>query len=295
MLDVRRLTLLREVRLRGSISAAARTLSYTPSAVSQQLSLLEKETGVVLLERDGRGVRLTDAAEVLVGHTEAVLAALDQAETDLARSAGSIRGVLHLSAVITVARAVIARTLQVMGERYPDLRVHFHHYEPEVATINLAARRLDLVIADEYPGTPSALTDFHTELVSSDPISAYLPVGTRARRLEDLTHLPWVLEPDGTAAHSWARRVCHDVGFQPQVHHQSADLVFHLQLVEAGIAAAFLPGLVVGPERGDLEVAPLFPSDLARGIYAVCRTGSEDRPAIAACRAVLKEALHGRP
>src|SRR5215212_616117 len=104
MLDLRRLRLLRELRERGTIAAVADALAYTPSAVSQQLAQLEREAGVPLLERVGRGVRLTDAARGLVDHTEAVLARLEQAEAELAAGEAEVRGVVRVAAFQTAVR-----------------------------------------------------------------------------------------------------------------------------------------------------------------------------------------------
>src|ERR1700754_682309 len=106
------MALLREVQLRGSITAAARALSYSHSAVSQQLALLEKETGVPLLERAGRGVRLTPAAEGLVHHADDILAILERAESDLAASDTDVRGTLRLAAFTTISRTIVP---QVVG------------------------------------------------------------------------------------------------------------------------------------------------------------------------------------
>src|ERR687890_1438029 len=92
MLDLRRLRLLRELHERGTIAAVAEALQFTPSAVSQQLAMLEREAGVRLLERAGRGVRLTDAALVLVGHAEALLGRAAVAEADLAAASGAVAG-----------------------------------------------------------------------------------------------------------------------------------------------------------------------------------------------------------
>ena len=153
MLDVHRLVLLREVHLRGSMTAAARSLSYTHSAVSQQLALLEKEAGVPLLERVGRGVQLTPAAEELVHHTNGILAILERAEADLAASATQVRGTLRLAAFTTISRYAVPQVLTALGRRHPALDVRFAQVEPEEGLLMLSSRRVDVVVADSYPGT----------------------------------------------------------------------------------------------------------------------------------------------
>src|SRR5918992_5042948 len=107
MLDVRRLRLLRELAARGTVTAVAEALAYTPSAVSQQLAQLERDAGLPLLERVGRGVRLTEAGRRLVVHADAVLARLDEAEADLERTAGAVHGTVRVSAFQTAAFALV--------------------------------------------------------------------------------------------------------------------------------------------------------------------------------------------
>jgi molybdate transport repressor ModE-like protein len=292
VLDLHRLMLLREIKVRGSMSAAARSLSYSHSAISQQMSLLEKETGVPLLERAGRGVRLTDPAEQLVRHTESVLSILEVAESDLASAHGQISGPITIAAFGTVARAVVPEALARLGRLYPGLGVDFEQHEPEEGLARLAARRLDLLIADDYPHTPLSLgPSLHAELLCSDPVGAYLPRGCEAGDASELSRMAWVLEPRGTGSFTWAQHLCRAVGFEPSVRYQSSDLLFHLRLVEAGLAAAFLPGLVVRETRTVLRPSPLFPENLARGIHAVSRGGSHNRPVILACQALLRDIL----
>ncbi|MEV5012185.1 MULTISPECIES: LysR family transcriptional regulator [unclassified Streptomyces] len=292
MLDLHRLMLLREIKFRGSMSAAARNLSYSHSAVSQQMSLLEKEVGVVLLERVGRGVRLTDAAEQLVRHTESVLAILEEAESDLASALGEIRGSITIATFGTVARAIVPQALVRLRRMYPQLSVDFEQYEPEEGLARLAGRRLDLLIADQYPDSPMPVgAALDAQLIYRDPVAAYLPVGATAETVSDLELLPWVTEPRGTGSFAWVQQTCRSVGFEPDVRYQSADVLFHLRLVEAGLAAAFLPGLVVQESVAELHPSPLFPGTYARGIHAISREGSQNRPAITACKAAIRDVM----
>lgn len=292
MLDLHRLMVLREIKFRGSMSAAARNLAYSHSAVSQQMSLLEKEAGVVLLERVGRGVRLTAAAEQLVRHTESVLAILEQAESDLSSTLGEIRGSVTVATFGTVARAVVPHALVQLHRMYPHLRVDFEQYEPEEGLARLAGRRLDLLIADHYPDTPMSVgSSLHADLLYRDPIAAFLPDGTVAESVTDLELVPWVTEPRGTGSHAWVQQLCRTLGFEPDVRYQSPDVLFHLRMVEAGLAAAFLPGLVVREAAGPLRPSPLFAGDFARGIHAISREGSQNRPAIMACQATIQDVL----
>src|SRR5436305_57217 len=121
MLDVRRLRTLREVAVQGSISAAARSLRFTPSAVSQQLARLEREAGVPLLERGPSSVRLTEAGRVLVEHTETILARLHAAETEMRAAAGRDGGELRVAAFPTAAATIVPPALTAFAAREPSV------------------------------------------------------------------------------------------------------------------------------------------------------------------------------
>lgn len=285
MLDVHRLVLLREVHLRGSMTAAARALSYTHSSVSQQLGLLEKEAGVPLLEKVGRGVRLTQAAEELVCRVDDILAILERAESDLATSDQEVRGTLRLAAFSTVSRTTVPQVIGTLQQRHPVLDLRYQQVEPEDGLLLLSSRRIDVLVADSYPGTSeSQPTDVHVEVLTRDPIRAYLPPGMSADTLEDLRSIRWVLEPTGTEANNWVRGWCQRSGFEPEAAYESADLLFHLRMVQAELAAAFLPDLLVRDACAQLTPSPLLDADQHRDISLLCRIGAERHPAVVACR-----------
>ena len=152
MLDVHRLRLLRELERLGTLAAVARALSYSPSAVSQQLSQLEAETGVVLLEPAGRGVRLTAQARILVAHTEAILERLEEAEADLRASLTEVRGTLRVASFQSVLLVLVPDVLTRLAERHPGLRVEITHQEAGPAFAGLLAHDFDVVLGEEYPG-----------------------------------------------------------------------------------------------------------------------------------------------
>ncbi|MFD9667976.1 LysR family transcriptional regulator [Rhodococcus sp. NPDC059968] len=285
MLDVHRLVLLREVKLRGSITAAARALSYTHSAVSQQLGLLEKDAGVPLLEKVGRGVRLTPAAEELVHHVDGILAILEKAEADLAAGDSEVRGTLRIAAFTTISRTTVPQVIGTLQRRHPALDVRFRQVEPEDGLLLLSSRRIDVLVADSYPGASETMpADLHAVLLTHDPVRAYLPADLEVDTLEGLRRTRWVLEPSGTEAHGWARRLCLQHGFEPDIAYESPDLLFHLRMVEAGLAAAFLPDLLVRDARTQLAPSTLLDTHQRRRISLVCRAGAEHRPAVRACR-----------
>src|SRR6185436_1101796 len=144
MLELRRLRLLRELRDRGTIAAVADALQFTPSAVSQQLAVLERETGVALIERAGRGVRLTDAALVLAAHSEALLERVAVAEAELAAASGALAGRARVAAFQSVSLHLAIPAMRELSASAPDLRLELVESEPEQALPALALGDVDL-------------------------------------------------------------------------------------------------------------------------------------------------------
>lgn len=285
MLDVHRLLLLREVRLRGSMTAAARELSYSHSAISQQLALLEREVGTALLQRVGRNVRLTPAGEDLVRSTEAILAAIERAEADLAAFDERPRGVVRVAAFASISRSIMPAALTALADEHPGLDVRMRLASPEAAVPRLTSRQVDMVITDAYPGTEALAADgVHLTAIGRDPIRGYLPDGVDGTDPERLRQVTWVMEPATAASTQWALRVCREHGFEPKVSHESTDLLFHLRMVEHGLAAAFLPDMVLRESGSSLTASSLLPSNQHRTIHLLVREGSETRPALAAVR-----------
>ena len=293
MLDLNRLRLLREVSLRGSMSAAARSLSYSHSAISQQLGQLERETGVKLLERAGRNVPLTKAGLELVGNTEAVLAAMEKAEADLASSHQRAQGAVTVAAFASISRAAIPAALASIAETHPGLEVRIQRYEPEDAIIRLASRQVDAIVTDSFPGTSSGSANgLHTTIIGQDPIRGYLPTGLQIPDAEAAATLSWVMEPAESAAAQWALRVCRERGFEPRVQHVSSDVLFHLRLVERGLAAAFLPDMLIQETSSQLQPSNWLPADQSRTILFITRKGSEHNLALNAVQRALEAELH---
>ncbi|MFE0100714.1 LysR family transcriptional regulator [Streptomyces sp. NPDC059009] len=299
MFDLHRLRLLRELKHRGTLAAVAAALSYSPSSVSQQLSQLESEAGVTLLEPVGRRVRLTPQAEILVAHTEAVLARLEQAEADIADSLSEVTGTLRVAAFQTAALALLPTALTLLRTAHPALRVHVVEAEPERSLPALLARDVDLVVTEEYPGLPQPRpAGTEREELADDALRLARPDRPRVRQplaaLRELADHPWVMEPVGSAARRWATALCRSAGFEPDVRFESSDLLLHLRLVEGGHAAAFLPDLVwSGTTARTVGLTPLPRGHRARSLSTAVREGHGTHPAIRACREALREAAGG--
>ncbi|MFF5846819.1 LysR substrate-binding domain-containing protein [Streptomyces massasporeus] len=304
MFDLHRLRLLRELKHRGTLAAVAAALSYAPSSVSQQLSQLEAEVGVPLLEPVGRRVRLTPQAEILVAHTEAVLERLERAEADVAASLSDLTGTLRIASFQTAALTLVPAALDRLRDQYPRLRVHVTHREPERALPALQARDFDLVLAEEYPGNPSPRpAELQQEDLLDDPLHLALPPSVSApdaaaptAALRSVADHPWVMEPEGTTARHWAVALCRSAGFEPDVRFETTDLLLHQRLVEQGHAVAFLPDLVRNGQPPTVPLHPLPRGRRTRRIFTVVRQGSSRHPAVLACRDALRHAagLHAR-
>lgn len=297
MLDVRRLRLLREVQVRGTLAGVAAALHQSPSSISQQLTLLEKEVGVELLRKAGRGVQLTPQAQILVEHTGAVLQRLEQAETDLAASLEEATGTVRIAVFQSAALALMPDTLTRLAREHPRLRVTMTQREPESALYETWARDFDLVIAEQYPGHAAPRHDELDRLaLTSDAIRlAVAPTalgGPRIDSIADTAGLPWVMEPPGVASRHFAEQACRVAGFEPDVRFETADLQAQIRLIESGNAVALLPDLLwMGREPTvrliDLDDAP------RRTIFTSARIAAARQPAVVACREALNSVAPG--
>lgn len=291
MLDLRRLRLLRELARRGTITAVAEALSYSPSAVSQQLAALEKEAGVRLLEPAGRRVRLTPQGDLLVAHTQVLLEEMERAEAELAQSLNETVGTLRVAAFQTAVLALLPHALSQLARQHPSLRVEVTELEPEVALPALVAGEFDLVLGEEYPGQPLPRpreTERHDLL--TDELRLITPAGWGERSLTSLASRPFVLEPVGTTAREWATAACRQAGFEPDVRYTSTDLQIHLRLAESGLAAALLPDLSGAGDRQDVLTHRLQGRP-RRQIFSTVRRGAARHPKVQAFTTALQ--AHG--
>jgi DNA-binding transcriptional LysR family regulator len=291
MLDLRRLRLLRELARRGTITAVAEALSYSPSAVSQQLAALEKEAGVRLLEPVGRRLRLTPQGDLLVAHTQVLLEEMERAEAELAQSLNETVGTLRVAAFQTAVLALLPHALSQLARQHPSLRVEVTELEPEVALPALAAGEFDLVLGEEYPGQPLPRpreTERHDLL--TDELRLITPAGWGERSLTSLASRPFVLEPVGTTAREWATAACRQAGFEPDVRYTSTDLQIHLRLAESGLAAALLPDLSGAGDRQDVLTHRLQGRP-RRQIFSTVRRGAARHPKVQAFTTALQ--AHG--
>jgi len=299
MLDLRRLRLLRELNERGTIAAVADALQFTPSAVSQQLAMLEREAGVPLLERAGRGVRLTDPALVLVEHAEALLERAALAEADLAAAAGTVTGRGRIAGFESVALHLALPAMEVLARDAPQLRCELIEAEPEEALPALALGDLDLVLGDEWEHQPLHLpAGLQRHDLLRDPVNLVLPAGHPAARrhpdampLAELAGEAWSTGHAGMGWDEMTRRTCREHGgFEPDVHHRTNDATVSLALVARGLAVTLLPDLVVPERQEGIVLRQIAGAPTVRLIVAVTRAADASRPSTRALLAAVRRA-----
>jgi len=296
MLDVRRLRMLREVSLHGTIRAAASSLSFTPSAVSQQLSALERELGIELLERRGRSVRLTPAAEVLVDRTEQILVKLAAAEAEAKAVASGTQPALRIASFASAAATIVADAVRDNG-----LDVHILDSDPKLGLARLRGGEVDLAILWEYdfvPLEPGAGIELVPLL--DDPIQVVLPASHRAAaetslELADLAGEAWIDSTTLSSCNPFLRRACNAAGFEPRVAAETNDHRSLHHLVASGVGLALVPLLSQLDLPASLVARPVRTNPPKRRIHAAFRAGSAGDPRVRRLLERLDAAAKSRP
>ena len=294
-IDVRRLRLLREVAHRGTIAAAADALAYTPSAVSQQLSTLEREVGSALLERTGRGVRLTEEGWMLVRHGDNVFAELERAEAALELSRKAVGGRLRVAAFSSVTTAVLAPTVARLALRHPELQVIIAESDLPDALRDLRLGELDVVVGHEYDHLRAAPEpELHRRELFAEEMFVAAPVGRlapgRPVALRELAGEPWAMSGLRTDCGRAVLEACRAAGFEPNVRFEFTEFGVTLRLVAAGLAVALLPELAFSELEDGYEIHAVVDGGFRRRIFTATRIGNRDRPAVVAFLDALDEA-----
>ncbi|MCW3032967.1 MAG: hypothetical protein QOK19_1046 [Solirubrobacteraceae bacterium] len=294
MLNVARLHILREVAHRGSISAAATALSYTQSAVSQQIAALESETGLALLERHPRGVSLTAAGQALVGHADGILARLEAAEQAMAAIAGLRGGRLRMASFPSAGATLMPRAIAEFRDAYPEVELSLAEGEPEEIAPRLRAGELDLALVFEFAGETLIDERMTRAELLEDPMFLALPrthrLAARERlRLEDLSDQAWVQTSQSSPCARHVVRCCHAAGFEPNVAFESDDYQTVQGLVAAGVGVALIPRMALSAVREDVAIRSLSPAPPVRSVIAAAPAGARLVPAANAMLGILQE------
>lgn len=277
MLNLNRMGVLRAVGRHGSFSGAAEALGYTQPAVSRQIATLEAETGAVLVTRASNGARLTDAGEVLVRHTGAILAALDEAENELRAVLDVKGGRLRMATFSSAAATIVPLAIARFREIHPAVELAVEIAEPAQSIPRLRCGELDIALGnDAEPAKGEPIECVH---LFDDPMYIALPAGHRLAecsklRLRDLAEEPWMLGTTATCpdARMFAR-ACHAAGFEPRIAFENDDYHAILGFVAAGVGVALVPDLVLRAAREDVVIRSLGASAPVRKVVAAVPAG----------------------
>ncbi|MGW3622632.1 LysR family transcriptional regulator [Streptomyces sp. NPDC000880] len=287
MLDLGRLRALHAVSVHGSVAAAAIALGYTPSAVSQQITKLERETRTTLLERRGRGVALTDEARHLAATAQELLTIVERAETTLEERRGQPTGRLTIGAFASAARGLLPGVLAELGRRHPGLDARMTEVDPHLSIDLVARGMIDLAVAHDWDIAPLPAPEGVEQAVIGDDLCDLLvpeghPLASRASvRREDLAGQRWICQPPGTVCHDWLVRTLRAAGCEPDLAHRAEENHTQIALVAAGLGIAMMPRLGRGALPAGVWALDLDPVPKRR-LYALWRTGAARRPAITA-------------
>jgi DNA-binding transcriptional LysR family regulator len=293
MIDLVSLDALRAVGTHGSVVAAADALGFTPSAVSQQIKRLERQTGVPLLERVGRGVMLTGHGRHLVEQGARLLTDLEELQAGLHQQAATVAGHVRLAAFSTAMRGLIAPALPDVLAAHPDLRVSLTEREPWDTIGLVAAGQADLGVVHSWGDVPLSIPGHVARTAIAHDLAEVIVrrdhrlAGRTVVTPRDLAGEDWIATPEGSICRQWLLRMYEGTGRLPQIAHVSMEFDSHLALVRAGLGIALIPRLGRSPLGEDLaavEVADPVPS---REILALHRASMSDSPAIAALLTAL--------
>jgi DNA-binding transcriptional LysR family regulator len=299
MLDVRRLRVLKEVAEQGSFSAAAESLAYTQSAVSQQIAALERESGATLVDRGPRGIRLTDAGRALVTHAEDIPCRLGAAEAELEAIAGLRGGRVRLSAFPTAGATLVPLAVKTFIARHPAVELQLYEREPEDGVAMLKSGELDIALSIGYEGagTVHNPTDGVEEIdLCEDPTYLAMPADHRfARksrvRLSDFAEESWIHSACKGTCGAVALKALHNAGFEPTIVFETDDYNVAQGLVAAGMGVTLLPEMALQNLREDIVVRPLGTQVTHRRIMACLLEGAYRSPATEAMVGILREAV----
>ncbi|MFI5729206.1 LysR family transcriptional regulator [Kribbella sp. NPDC051587] len=295
MIDLGRLRALYAVAQYGSVNRAAEVLGYTPSAVSQQLAKLERETRTTLVERRGRGIVLTDAALQLAATAERILELVEDAELTLEEQRGQAIGTLQIAAFPTAARGLLPTALSRLIDEHPALDVRVSETDPYEAVAAVNRGEVHVAVVHDWHNTPLALPEGLSRVkLGSDPADVLVPAahrlaGKESVRAEDLIGERWICQPPGSICHEWLVRTMRRAGAEPDFAYSVAEYQTQLAMLAQGIGIGLVPRLGRGPLPDGVVVVPLQP-ELSRRVYAVWRNVTSRRPAIVVTLSLLKRA-----
>lgn len=294
--DIRKLQILRTLRERGTVTATAEALRMTPSAVSQQLTNLARQVGVPLLEAQGRRVRLTDAARLVLRHAEAVFEQLERADAELAAYVHGEVGEVRVGAFSTAVPALVVPAVRALRETHPGVTVRVREAEAQEAYELLAGGEVDLALSLAAQAPMVGDVRFTRVPLLADPLDVALPRGHRLARAEevrlaDLAAEEWIFGGSGP----WSditRGACEAAGFSPRQGHSAAGWTAILAMVEAGMGVALVPRMAA-VARGGVVMREVGEQRPVRHVVAAVRRGSEAGAAVGRVLSALEAVAAG--
>jgi DNA-binding transcriptional LysR family regulator len=297
MLDLRRLRVLHAVSRHGSLTAAAAALGYSSSAVSQQISALERDIGMPLTERSGRRIALTPAADILVAHTDVLLGQLELAESDVASLRDSITGTVRIAAFPSAAANIVPTAWSTLTHTTPHLQLELHEMEPDESLPALLAANIDIAIAHEYDLVRRPLDSQYEqrELMTDPVLIAVASDGAfssgQTLGLSSLSDQPFLAPHARTSCAEMTTRACADAGFVPRITARATDFNVLLNLVGAGLGVALVPALAAQRPPANVRlVSPAVP--ITRRIFTASRRGGDRKPAVRVALDALTQATN---
>ncbi|GFH37898.1 LysR family transcriptional regulator [Streptomyces pacificus] len=291
MLDVTRLRVLAAVARHGSVTAAARALGYAQPSVSHHLARLEAETGSRLVQRVGRGVRLTGAGRMLAERAEEILGRLEAAEDELAAHTGLHAGRVRLAAFPSALGTFVPPAAAAFAAAHPDVELRLTEAEPPEATRLLRSGEVDIALlfdySGPYSGPPAAEDGLRRTPLLTEPVYLVTPAGLPGDRIGDHATRRWITGCE--RCRTRLVRCCEAAGFTPDIAFTTDDYVAVQALVAAGLGVTTLPGLALAA-RLDHAVRPVRLPDQERVVSAAVHGEPPHPPAVAALLGHLAKA-----
>ncbi|MEU8310430.1 LysR family transcriptional regulator [Actinomadura sp. NPDC048955] len=301
MLDLHRLKVLREVALRGSMSAAAEALGYTPSAVSQQIAALEREASAMLVERGTHRIALTEAGRILVEETRWILEQLDLADEEVKAIAGLRGGRLRIATFRSAGETIVARAMMDFHRKWPNVELTLMLGEPEEYLGRLARGEFDLALSFAYDGVPVAppvAENLVSEPLLAEEMMIALPERHRlatatSAALADLANEPWIASTARSSVHAFTTVACRWEGFEPRIAFETDDYHIMQALVAANVGVSFVPALSRETAHPRVRLLPVRPRPPMRRLHLIIRDGGLVSPCVSEMAGLLRTATCG--
>ncbi len=294
-MNLQQLRMLCEVSRLGTIAAAAESLGYSASAVSQQLNGLEKSTGVPMTERVGRNVRITDAGRELVRHANELLAGLEAAQVAVERVNKQVAGELCIAVYETVAGTLLPPLLHDLADRYPDLLVRTRELEPVHAMTELDNGDVDLAFTIEYRHLATVLPKgVEAKSLIEDPFYLAVPegdsIGNSRVSIGAIADRVMIAPPGWSSCGECVVAACRTAGFEPDIYHEVDDYRTLMRLCAAGLGVGLVPELALIDMPPGIRMVEIWPP-VTRTVQLAHRSASSGRPAITAVHESLDRVI----